>query len=196
MRRNLQAWVLLCSLLFLTPIQAVTIKGQDIPESIAVGKNNTRLVLNGAGIRSKFFFSIYIGSLYVPQKHKDVRILEAMPGYKRVEMRFLYDEVEGSKLAKGWEEGFVNNQNDAQMKLLRARLDNFKQLFPTVKQGDVIWIDYVPDIGTQVRLNTRLLGGSIQGADFYRALMRVWLGDEPADESLKQGMLGISEGEE
>lgn len=176
--------------------QAVSIKGKEIPESITVGTPPTPLVLNGAGVRTKFFFSIYIGALYVPQPHQDPRILESLPGYKRIVMQFLYDEIEAKKLADTWEEGFVKNQPPELMQHLRPRLDTFKQLFPGVKNGDVIWIDYIPDIGTQVSLNTRRLGSVIQGSDFYRAIMQVWLGKEPADATLKRAMLGIKEGDE
>jgi hypothetical protein len=39
-------------------------------------------------------------------------------------------------------------------------------------------------------LNGAARGKPIQGEDFYRALMRIWLGDKPVDGDLKQGMLG------
>lgn len=195
MTRYFTGWLLLFLCQALSPAHALTIKGETIPESVIVGNHATRLVLNGVGIRSKFFFSIYIGALYVPQKNSDPGVLETMPGHKRVVMKFLYDEVTAAKLANGWEEGFVNNQSEQQMSLLRTRLDIFKQLFPTVHKGDAIWIDFVPDSGTQVRVNTRLIGGSIPGADFYRAVLQVWLGDDPADSDLKRAMLGIDEGD-
>jgi len=176
--------------------QAVNIKGKEIPETVSIGTPPAQLVLNGAGVRTKFFFSIYIGALYVPKQHTDLRILESLPGYKRIVMNFIYDEVEAKKLADSWEEGFVKNQSPDVMQRLRPKLDEFKKLFPTVKNGDVIWIDYIPDIGTQVSLNTKRLGGAIQGADFYRAVMHVWLGKEPADSNLKQAMLGITDDDE
>jgi hypothetical protein len=195
MKRGFFACIIATVCLFLstTCANAITIKSETIPDSIHVGSPTTKLVLNGAGIRSKFFFSIYIGALYVPEKSHDPHVLEMMPGRKRVVMKFLYDEVSGSKLASGWEEGFVNNQSEQQMSGLRSRLDKFKQLFPTVHKGDVIWLDYIPGSGTQVRVNTRLRGGNIQGADFYRALLQVWLGEEPADSDLKRAMLGSEE---
>jgi len=33
-------------------------------------------------------------------------------------------------------------------------------------------------------------GKPIAGEDFYRALLRIWLGDKPVDGDLKQGLLG------
>jgi hypothetical protein len=34
------------------------------------------------------------------------------------------------------------------------------------------------------------LRGTIEGADFFQAVLRIWLGDKPADSGLKRGMLG------
>ncbi len=39
------------------------ISGIDIPDTLGNG-----LVLNGAGIRSKFFFDLYVGGLYLKEK--------------------------------------------------------------------------------------------------------------------------------
>jgi hypothetical protein len=33
-------------------------------------------------------------------------------------------------------------------------------------------------------------GKPIAGDDFYRGLLRIWLGDKPVDADLKKGMLG------
>ena len=104
-------------------------------------------------------------------------------------MHFLYDEVSKEKLNSGWHDGFVLNQDDAQMAKLKQRLEQFKGLFITVKKGDVIYLDYFPDKGTQVTINNEVKG-TIPGFDFHQALMKVWLGEEPADWNLKEALLG------
>ena len=58
-----------------------------------------------------------------------------------------------------------------------------------MQRGDVISIDYIPETGTEVRNNNEWRG-VIPGNDFYRALLKIWLGNEPVSDSLKQGMLG------
>ena len=40
-----------------------------------------------------------------------------------------------------------------------------------------------------VRINDEWRG-AIPGNDFYRALLKIWLGNRPVSDSLKQGMLG------
>ena len=42
---------------------ALEVEGVDIPETMAV--QDMQLRLNGAGIRSKFFFNLYVGALYL-----------------------------------------------------------------------------------------------------------------------------------
>ena len=71
-----------------------------------------------------------------------------------------------------------------------ARLAMFNRLFRTVRKGDVIRIDYLPDSGTEVRINGEWRG-AVEGNDFFRAILSIWLGDKPVTESLRKGMLGM-----
>ncbi len=180
-------WLLV--LVVALPVQAREVAGVEVPESVTLHNDDTPLVLNGAGVRRKFFFKIYVGALYLPQKVHSAEAVFAQTGPKRVRMHFLYDEVPRAKLVKAWEEGFAANQDAATLARLRERLDRFNALFPDVKRGDVIDLDYVPERGTEVWINNSL-AGSIEGADFQRALLAVWLGAEPADAALRDAMLG------
>ena len=63
-------------------------------------------------------------------------------------------------------------------------------MFETAHEGDVILLDYVPGTGTSVTINGTKIG-TIPGEDFNQALLAVWLGDKPADDGLKEGMLGM-----
>lgn len=168
-------------------LNAKEISGIKIAEQIEIG--GQVLALNGAGIRSKFVFDIYIGALYLPQKTQDVKQALSMAGPKRVLMHFLYDEVEKEKLTNGWTDGFENNLPSKDFDALKPRLADFNKLFVTAKKGDQIMLDYDPKVGTQVIINTQNKG-SVPGADFNRALLLVWLGEDPADSNLKEGMLG------
>ena len=166
---------------------AAEIAGIKIPEHVQVG--GTELVLNGAGIRSKFFIKIYAGALYLPHRARTVSEIIKMPGPKRVAMYFLYDEVSREKLVNSWNEGFENNQSEAQLKELQPRIEQFIKLFRAVKRGDLITIDYLPDSGNAVAFNGSEQG-IVPGADFTRALLEIWLGTHPADEDLKEDLLG------
>ncbi len=177
--------LLLLCLPITSPAQEVA--GVKVPDQITLA--GSPLTLNGAGIRSKFFFDIYVGALYLPQKTDNAETAINMPGPKRVLMHFLYKEVAREKLTGGWNEGFENNLSREQFKALQTRLVDFNRLFVTVKRGDTIELDYLPDSGTQVSINGQVKG-RIPGNAFYSALLRVWLGQDPADDDLKEAMLG------
>lgn len=176
-------------LLVATSVSAVEVEGVTLPERLVLPPDEIPLVLNGAGKRSKFFVSIYVGALYLPTARGDAKaILDAVEP-RRVAMHFVYDRVEAHKLRDAWEAGFVDNQDAQTLANLRERLDRFKALFGDAVAGDVVWLDFVPGQSTRVSFNGTLVD-SIPGDDFNRALLAVWLGDEPADSSLKRGMLG------
>lgn len=187
MKRTLAAAAAL--LLFVSSASAREVAGVHLDERIEVGPGATPLVLNGAGIRSKFFFKIYVGALYLPEPASEPDAILAMPGAKRVLMHFLYKEVDAEKLEATWREGFAANTSAEEHNALTERLDRFAAMFRTVKRGDRIRLDYLPETGTGVWLNDELQG-TVRGEDFHRALLRIWLGDAPADNSLKAAMLG------
>jgi len=105
-------------------------------------------------------------------------------------MHFLYDEVSKDKLVNGWNDGFENNHTSEELLKLKTRIAQFNDLFITVKEGDVINLDFIPNKGTSVIINNKTMG-LVKGDDFFVAVLKIWLGDEPADSDLKEGMLGI-----
>lgn len=180
-------WLALSFLPMAFAADAVEIEGIDVPPKAVVG--GQKLVLNGAGVRSKFFFDIYVGALYLPRRTGSAEAAMTMPGPKRVAMHFIYHEVSRKKLVAGWEEGLTKNQPKAALAALRNRLDRFNALNDTVHAGDVILPDLLADGSTRVSINGRLQG-SIAGKDFQRALLAVWLDKRLADRDLKRAMLG------
>ena len=58
-----------------------------------------------------------------------------------------------------------------------------------VPAGTAIRLDYLPGRGTHVRIGQRDLG-VIPGERFNRALLKIWLGDNPIQLSLKKALLG------
>jgi Chalcone isomerase-like len=168
---------------------AAEVDGIVFPPQVQVA--GRQLVLNGAGIRTKFFLHIYAAALYAEHRHSSAGAVLADSGAKRIVMQFIYDGVSRKRLAEGWDEGFEKNQDKAAMAALRGRLDRFNALFREAHRGDVYRFDLLPDGSTEVALNGKVLG-RIEGADFQRALLAVWLGDRPADADLKRALLGGS----
>jgi hypothetical protein len=165
---------------------AVEIEGVSVPDRVTVG--GQEIGLNGAGIRTKVFFDIYVGALYLAEKTGDAKAAIEMAGPKRVFMHYLYSEISREKLVGGWEAGFKKNQSKKTLESLRSRLDKFNAMFADARKGDVILLDYVPEKGTSVTINGETKG-VVPGEDFNRALLAIWLGKKPADSGLKKAML-------
>jgi len=172
------------------PIGAVTINGTDIPDTVSLPNSDTQLVLNGAGIREKFFLDIYIGALYLERPMHDPAAILADTGQAGILMHFVYSKVSKEKIIEGWTDGLAENLTAERMRAIKPRLDKFNSLFRTVVKGDVIYIDYLPESGTRVRINDEWRG-SVEGNDFFRDLLRIWLGAKPVSKSLKRDMLGL-----
>jgi len=194
-RRYLISLMMALSVLFATSVNARQLDEVTLPDSVTLDGTDVVLQLNGMGYRTKFIFDIYVGGLYTESRVESRDAAQALKGPKRVVMHMVYDEVERKKITNGWNDGFEENNSDQQLKKLQARLKIFNSYFPDLKKNDILLFDYVPATGTRVTINGEVKG-IIEGADFYSALLDVWLGEEPADDDLKDAMLGEVEDED
>jgi hypothetical protein len=166
---------------------AKEIAGVMVQETLQT-EDGIMLQLNGAGIRSKFFFDIYIAELYLEHPSNVVSEVIEASGRKRVVMHFLYDKVEKDKLVTGWNEGFTENTKAEEVVKLQERIDRFNGMFADVKKDDIIVLDFIPEKGTVVTIANQEKG-VVPGKDFNDALLRIWLGEKPVTKGLKEKLL-------
>jgi len=193
MKKHELKQILIMIFLVLLPLtaSALELEGVKVPDTAQVVAGGATLPLNGAGVRTRFFFRVYVGALYLGQKTKSAQSAISQSGAKRVALHILR-ELTSAQLSDALEDGLKNNHDAAELAKLDSRVKQLRTMFDAakaVKPGDVILIDYLPDSGTRVTFNGDVKG-TVAGEDFNRALLRVWLGDSPADSDLKQGMLG------
>ena len=170
---------------------AVNIKGIEIPEQITQTDSNTELSLNGAGIRSKFIFDIYVGSLYLSSPSNSAKEILNSRFAKRITMHFLYDRIEKEKMTNSWNDGFEKNLTSKKFTELKPAIETFNSTFGDTLKGDEVVIDFFADNTTKVTINN-LEKARINNANFQRALLSIWLGEAPVDEDLKLAMLGLA----
>ena len=183
--RNLMALVL--GLALAAGAHAVDVAGVNIPDKSNVGGQD--LVLNGAGVRTRAIFKVYVGSLYVPAKAKSAAEVYAKAP-RRVQLNMLRD-VKSDQMVEALSDG-LNQANSAaeagavkpQMAELAAILKSIGEL----KEGNVLAFDFV-DGGTRVSQNGQAKG-TIAGEAFNKALLNAWIGDKPVQDDLKKAMLG------
>ena len=180
--------VLFCLLLVWLPAEAREMAGVMVQETIR-DDDGAVLQLNGAGIRTKMFFDVYLAQFYLEKPSASAAEAIAADGKKRMIMHFLYKEVSRDKLVEAWNEGFRNNTASEELAGLQARIDQFNELFEDVRKGDVVVLDFHPATGTAVTVKGRQKG-VIPGKDFNDAMLKIWLGEKPVTESLKKELLG------
>lgn len=171
---------------------AAEVAGVKLEDKVSIQPGGPELVLNGAGLRTRAIFKVYVAGLYLPEKKAAAADAIAAPGPKRVSMTLMRD-LKAEDLVKALNEGMEKNNSPADMAKLKSQVGELTQIMSSLgeaRKGDVIALDFLPETGTRVSVNGEARGKPIAGADFYRALLRVWLGDNPVEDSLKKAMLG------
>lgn len=189
---QLKQWIIVFSLVLLPwAAWAAEFEGIKLPDSVRVTEGGPELLLNGAGLRTRFMFRVYVGALYVQKKTGAATAVISDTGAKRMAL-YMLRELPADQFADALEDGLKNNTAADELPQLEARVKQLRAVFDAVKiakVGDVIVIDFVPGAGARISINGDVKT-VIAGEDFSRALLRIWLGDKPADSSLKKGLLG------
>ena len=186
-----KASILLAAIAVALPALAGKLAGITLPEQVSVGGRT--LVLNGMGLReaSVLMVDVYVAGLYVESKSQDAAAILDATQAKRLVMRFMRS-VGKEKLAEAWTEGFDKNAGDRRA-ALSSELATLNAAMVDVKKEDLITLTYLPDTGVTVSVPGK---GDlvIAGADFQRVLFSIWLGPDPPNVSLREGLLGRDAG--
>jgi hypothetical protein len=187
------ALVALAALVFVPSVHAaapVTMENQTFPGSAKVA--NTELQLNGVGLRSALIYKVYLAGLYLPVKSASGADILAQTGPKRLQVRMLMDGP-SDEFAKAFTGGINKRTPPEQVAAMQSRIDDFDHTLRSVgdvKKGDIVNLDYTPDVGLTMTLNGKAVGKPVPGADLYGALLNIFVGDRPVDAKMKAGMLG------
>lgn len=181
--------LIFCSLLLSFTSQAQSeISGVTPAKSIQV--NSQTIAFNGAGLREKFFLDLYVGALYLENKSKDANKIIAANETMAITIDIVSSLITSEKMTTAIDEGFEKSTK-GKTAPFKAKIQQFKDAFKEeIVKGDHYVISYSKDEGTKVSKNGKVIQ-SIEGYDFKKALFGIWLCDEPADEDLKEGMLGL-----
>jgi len=163
-----------------------TVSGVKIDDKLSLeGKD---LTLNGAGLREKMWIDLYVGSLYVTKKSTNAQDIIDSKDAAAIKLNIVSGMITSDKMIDAVNEGFESstNKNTAPLK---AKIDKFKGFFKEkINKGDSFIIMFN---GTEtIVYKNGVKKGSIDGHDFKKALFGIWLGKKPADDDLKDGMLG------
>ena len=167
------------------PALAKEVAGVSLPETTTV--DGKTLKLNGAGLRKKVVFKVYVAGLYLETPSRDAATVISSDQVKRMQLSVLRS-LSSHQVSEAIEEGFEKNSK-ANMAALKPKLEKLETMIPNVEKGDQILLTYVPGKGTVVSAKN-VEKGVIEGKDFADALFSVWLGPSPVQEDLKKALLG------
>ena len=173
-----------------TAFAATEVAGIRVDDEANVASQ--KLVLNGAGIRTRLLFKVYVAALYLPQKKDNTKDVLALPGAKRVNVTMLR-EVSSDELGEALITGIRKNSTPDETRRFSLQLLAMGEVFgriPRLKKGESFSVDWIPERGTLVMVDGKPVADPIPDQAFYDAILKIWLGDDPADSGLKPAMLG------
>lgn len=191
MTKFFRVWAigLLC---FLAPgANALEVQGVRYEEGIDL--YGSRLQLNGAGTRYKLTFRVYTAGLYLDKKAKTPDEVFNAGGPKRLTLTMLRD-VDANELSRLFIQGIKANSTNAEYGRLLTSLLRMSKVFgdfKKLKAGEVITMDWVPGKGAIIHVRGQSTGEPFTEPAYYRAMLGIWLGPNPADWQLKEALLGL-----
>lgn len=172
------------------PSHAVEVAGIKIDDTATLA--GKELKLNGAGMRVKLVVKVYAMGLYLSEKKTTPAEVQALAGPKRVSLTMVR-EVNSDEFGQLFITAMNANSDKAEKAKFFNQTVKFGEMFASldkVKKGDIVTLDWIPGTGTVSSVNGKQQGEALPDAGFYNAILRIWLGDNPADSSLKPLLLG------
>ncbi len=162
-----------------------TVDGTAFSNTVTV--NQTRLDLQGAALlRYMVFIEAYTGALYLPDTADGSQALEDIPKHLVLEYRVA---ISAEDFAKATEKKIRESVSDGEFQRLLPKISALNRLYRDVAPKDRYALTYMPGSGTLLTYNTTPLG-TIQGAEFARAVFSIWIGANPIDKGFRDKLLG------
>lgn len=168
---------------------AATLEGQQFDDTTLLSDRTLRL--NGLGLRGVAWVKAFVAGLYLPAPTRDGVQVLTMPGPKRLRLKIMLD-APSHELTKSLTSRIARNETEAAQAQMGDRLTHLADHLDSMGElhvGDTVDIDFMPDSGTVLRLNERLVGTPVTGEDLYRSVLKIFVGDKPVDKRLKEGLL-------
>lgn len=184
--RNLIAALSAVALVLATasPAYARRCEGVSLPETISV--DGTQLTLNGMGIREATVLqvNVYVAGLYVVTPSRSADEILGSDTTKRMVLHFVH-EVSRAQVIEAFTEGFQRNAPGTPGNKINQLLGGATDMH----EGDTMTFTYVPGRGTTLVVNG-VTKATVEGADFGRAVMSLFIGRRPPNSGLRTGLLG------
>jgi hypothetical protein len=180
---------------------------EDVDFNTIQNINASKTLLNGGGLREKYgFMNLYVGGLYVQEKTNDADKVIMANEDMGIRIVIVSGLVTRERFIDALEDGFKNSSAGKSEPNDIAKFKTF--LSDEFVEGDEIKLNYhyakcekgnpLTDASGNLLVDETVYlykngqeRGSFKGLAFKQALFAVWLGEKPADDSLKEDMLGL-----
>ena len=171
---------------------AAEVSGIKFADTVKVA--GKELQLNGLGVRTKFIVKVYAAGLYLQDKKSTVEEVLASEGPRRIQLVMMRD-ITSDDFGNSFMSGINNNLDSKDKTKIVTQISKFGEMFAlldALKKGDVLDLDWVPGQGTTCYLNGKRIGEVTPDIAFNNAILKIWLGNKPADSSLKPKLLAAA----
>ena len=168
---------------------AVTVGNVEFPPQQTVQQR--ALELNGAGLRTRLGFKVYAMGLYLRAPQTDAAAIIGDKGEQRIRI-VLTRDLEARQFGDALQAGLEKNHDPAALAALKPATDTLLAALNAVGEvntGTEIVLDRLSNGATRLLVDGTQQGGDIADAAFYPALLRIWLGERPADSDLRDALL-------
>jgi hypothetical protein len=177
----------LCALaIIVSHAPAAEISGVKLPDQVTVAGKS--LKLNGTGLRQATILkvNVYAAALYLEKPSGDGEAIANSDQAKSIEMIFMRD-ASAKQMAEAFGEGFDKNCV-AGCTELKPNIGKLQGLLKDMKKGETMAFHFLAD-GVDVMIRGQKMG-SVGDKAFSRQLIRCWIGKNPPNSGLKEGLLG------
>lgn len=191
--RLLSYLVLIAATLLSSTASAYTVSEVEFSEVVPATAERPELQLNGASLRELYLLiETYVGALYLENRSTDAQTILDSEQHKRMVFHVMMRKVGARRIANALQEALVMNVTKEQHKNLTNDIHQMLSYFDgKLHRGEESHFDYIPGKGTRVTINNQVKG-IIPGKDFFRALLSVWIGENPVGRSFKDDILGVN----
>ena len=149
------------------------------------------LELNGAGLRTRLGFKVYAMGLYLRAPLSEAGAILADKGEKRIRIVPIRD-LEAKQFGDALQAGLEKNHDAATLAALKPATDALLTALAAVgevRTGTEIVLDRLGNGATRLLVDAKQHGEDIADVALYPALLRIWLGERPADSELREALL-------
>ena len=132
-----------------TASATVDVAGVKYEEKLTVG--GKELLLNGAGVRTKFIVKVYAAGLYLQSKEHTTEGVMKAAGPRRIRLVMMRD-ITSEDFGTAFMSGLNNNVSKEDKSKIIAQISKYGEMFAQIdslKKGDTLDTDWTPGVGSR-----------------------------------------------